>query len=899
MKSLRRWLARLRNFVLRRSADERLREEMKEHLALQAEEFVRAGMTPSEARRRAALKFGSAEAVHEGVHAEQGLPFIETLLQDVFYAFRMIAKSPGFVTIAILTMAISIGATTAIFSVVDATLLHPLPYPHPEQLVTIEDDLPGLGMRDAGMSTPEWKDFERSGIFDNVSPVWYDENNLSSSSLPVRVSLDTVAPNYFAILGVNPQLGRSFRPQDPTPGYLLEVVISNELWKGVFGGDPQILNRTVRLDTDLYRIVGVMGPGFHAPGRTIEERNIEVWAAAGFSAPPFGYISSRVRHFPGSIARLRPGLTLRAAQAQMDGLIANLQKQYPDAYPLQAGWKVRLVPLKESVVGNVRQPLLLLLGAVGLVLLIGSVNVANLLLARARTRGTEMAVRHALGASQPRLLRQLLTEGLLLSMLGGAAGIMVLVCTRRFLVRLVPAGLPRLNDVSINWSVLLFAIAASIFAGVVFGLAPALHSGRLDVIQTLKCEGRGTTSSRERVRSRRGLVVMEFALSVILVIAACLLLRSMQDLLNAPLGFNPRNVMTVRTRLPYPNDPKADRYNTADEEAPFLRELLYRIRSLPGVEEAAVGDSTSIPLDHHQKDLDELPVLVEGSGTGMSGAPLVEVPIVSPGYFHLLGMTLLQGRLFNDEDIIDHPPVAVINEAMAQKFWPNQDPLGKRLRMDEDGHEWIRVVGIVANARTESLSIATEPQVYLNAFQWRAKHLAVYLRGSLCTALIPADVRTQVQAIDPTLPVFGARRLEETVADSLAERRFSLQMVSSFAVTALLLAAIGIYGTISYAVSERTQEIGLRLALGAQPRMIFKMILHQGLRLAGTGAALGIAGALVVSHLMRGLLYGVSPADPLTFLGVILLFGLVALVACYIPAWRATHVDPSIALRCN
>ena len=827
----------------------------------------------------------------------------EDLWQDLHFGARMLRKSSGFTAIAVLTIALGIGATTAIFTVVDATLLKPLPYPQSEQLVSVQDNFPGIGAQDVGMSQPEWQDLQHSGIFEDVSPTWFDENNLTGASQPARVRLLLVAPNYFALMRVQPRLGRGFNPEDHSPGIIPEVVISDGLWKRAFASDPNILSKSVRMDTDLYRIVGVMPAGFDGPGRTAEERNIEIWASSSFYGPPMSDHPPRNRrNLPTTIARLKPGLTIAAAQTRLDGLVASLQKHFPGDYPLQKAWTVRLLPLKERVIGNVRQPLVLLLGAVGLVLLIGCVNVANLLLARASTRGHEMALRHALGAAQARLTRQLLTESLLLSLFGGVAGLAILYVLRDFLLRLVPDNFPHLNEISINWSVLLFALTASVVSGVFFGLAPALQVGRLDLNHALKQEGRGSTASGERARTRRGLVITEFALSLVLMIAAGLLLRSFWDLLNVRLGFNPQSVITIRTRLPYPNDTSIDKYATASQEAPFVRGLIRRCTILPGVEQVAIGDPASIPLDQAQRDLNLLEsgqffFAVEGQSIQSNQPPAVERSRVTPDYFQLLGIALLRGRLFSESDTDNTPQVAVINEAMAQAYWPNEDPLGKRFKAAKADAPWITVVGVVANARTKSLAEADVPQIYVNLYQTVAKHLAIFLRGHLNSSAIPDQVREQVQSLDPTLPVFGAQTLNATVAASLSQRRFSMEMVGLFALTALILAGLGIYGVISYLVSERTHEIGIRLVLGASRSNILRMVLHQGLGLAVVGAAVGLVCALIVSHLMASLLYGVRPTDPFTFAGVALLLVGVALLACYIPARYATRVDPMTALR--
>ena len=903
MDWLREFARRLSMLIHRRQFDADLEEEMRLHLELRQQELLQSGMMTDDARAAAQRRFGNATYLTEESHFAWGWEWLENVAQDVRYGLRVLRKSPGFSAVVVLTIALGIGATAAIFSVVDAALLRPLPYPQPEQLVSIQDDLPGGGARDVGMSEPEWLDLQRSGIFEYVSPTWFDENNLTGSSQPTRVRLLIVAPNYFALLGVKPQMGRAFNPEDHSPGLLPEVLISDGLWKRAFGGDPHILDKSVRMDTDLYRIVGVMPAGFDAPGRITEERNIEVWAATSFYGAPMPDHPPRSRrNLPTAIARLKPGLTIADAQRRVDGLVASLQKEFPGDYLLQSAWTVRLVPLKERVVGNVRQALILLLGAVGLVLLIGCVNVANLLLARASARGREMAVRQALGAARKRLMSQLLTESLLLSLLGGIVGLAILFCTKAFLLHLVPDSLPRLNEVSINWVVLLFALVASLVVGVIFGLAPALDAGRVDLTHALKEATRGSTGSGQQARRRRVLVVTEFALSLVLMVAAGLLLRSFWDLLNVRLGFNPESVMTVRTRLPYPNDPKTDIYRTPAQEAPFFREILRRAGALPGVEEVALGDTASIPLDESQRYLKQVsdgyfPFTLEGPDTQSDQLAVVERSSVTPDYFHLLSIPLLRGRLFNELDDDKAPQVAVVNEAFARTYWPGQDPLGKRFKSIRAESPWITVVGMIANARTESLAEAGVPQIYLAVYQTGAKHLAILLRGHLDTAAIPEEVREQVQGFDPTLPVFGAQTLNATVSAALYERRLSMEMVGLFALTALLLAGLGIYGVISYMVSARTHEIGIRLALGAGRRSILQMVLRQGLGLAIAGVAVGLVGAVIVSHLMTGLLYGVRPTDPLTFAGVTILLVGVALLACYIPARRAIRVDPLVALR--
>ena len=907
MKSLRRFFARLSNLASGSHDDQRLLEEMEEHLAQQTSDNIRAGMPAVEARRQAALKFGSAGAIRETYHSEVNLPLIETLVQDLRYAARQLVASPGFASIAILTIALGIGATTAIYSVLDATLLHPLPYPNPSELVRVQDDLPGVGAQGVGISVPEWRDLKSSGIFQSAAITGQGANvNLTGSAQPLRLSFKQVTTNYFAVLGVDAQLGRTFDPHDATPGYNLEVVISDGLWRREFGADPHILGKTLRLDNDVYHVVGVMPRGFRDQGSTSEEQNVELWLGAGFAGVPFNppqrsfRLRSRV-----VIARLMPGISIAAAQGRLDALVASLKKQYPADYPAQTAWTVRLIPLTETVVGSVRRSLVLLFGAVGLVLLISCVNVANLLLARASVRGREIAVRQALGAQRTRLIRQLLTEILLLFLLGGVAGFAILFSTQRFLVRLVPESLPHMNDIAVGWGVLSFAVVISLAAGIVFGLAPAWLMSGVDLIGTLRQEGRGSKGSPGRSRARQILVISQLALSLVLMVAAGLLLRSFWDLFKVQPGFNPERVMAIQTWLPGPNDPTTDPYQTATQESVLLREILRRSRALPGVEEAAIGDAAALPLGHTHGDLDRLPLIREGIETMDNQAPVINSPVVSPEYFHLLGMPLERGRIFSDQDLEDTPQVAVINEAAARTYWPNQDPLGKRvgLHLDTRGLPtsaapvWTTIVGVIADARTESLADAAIPLIYRSVYQRTAKDLAIFLRGQLDAGAIPAKVREQVQSIDPTLPVFHAATLDNILSDSLSVRRFAMEMVAFFAATALLLAGLGIYGTISYVVNEQRREIAVRLALGAQRGKILKMILGQGLGLALAGAAVGLVGAFIVAHMMAGLLYGVSPWDPLILISLTSALVSVALAACYIPARRAMRVDPVAALR--
>jgi predicted permease len=894
-------IAGCRNLFRKSVVERELSDELSYAFDALVQKKVGQGLSEAEARRWAGIELGGVEQLKENIRERKAGYHIDTLIQDVRFSFRMLRKSPGFTLVVVLTMAVGIGATTAIFSVVDSTLLHPLPYSHPEQLVQVVDDLPGAGAKDVGMSVPEWWDLEGSGIFEYVSPVGGGDVNLTGSSQPARIAFLNVPPNYFALLGVQPELGHAFNPEDKTPGFTLEVVISDNLWKQSFGGDPAIIGKSLRLDNDLYRVIGVMPPNFHDPLRTTRRRNTDLWAASGFAAAPAPNPVRNVRILTEAIGRLKPDLTISAAQSRLDAFVAVLQRQYPGDYPAESRWTVRLVPLKENVVGNFRQSLMLLFAAVGMVLLIGCVNIANLLLARASARGREMAIRRALGGSRRRLAQQLLTESVLLSVIGATAGVVILFGVQGFLLRLVPDSLPQLNSISISWSVLAFALVTSIAAGVLFGLVPALQAGRPDLAAVLRLEGRSSTSSKEQGRTRRALVVSEFALSLVLMIAAGLLLRSFWDLLKVKPGFEPHNKVAVRTWLPLPNDPTTDIYGTPAQEEPLLREMLRRAKTITGVEEVAIGNVAAVPLAHDRDDLNPFPLIVEGHATLPDQAPVVYGALATPEYFHLMQIPLLRGRSFTDADNHQGAPVVLINETMAKTFGPNVDPIGQRLKLAIAGersiYAWNTIIGVVADVRTESLAQGSNPQFFFCAYQRRPRDLAIFLRGHFDRATIESKLREQMQSINPELPVFGARTLDAAVSESLSQLRFSIEMVGLFAFTALLLAGIGIYGVISYIVSERTHEFGIRLALGAERSNILQMVLRQGLRLAIAGAIVGLIGALIVSRFMATLLYGVPPTDLLTFSGVGLLFICVALIASYLPALRATKVDPIIALR--
>jgi putative ABC transport system permease protein len=746
------------------------------------------------------------------------------------------------------------------------------------------------------MSVPELKDLQQSAdSFEEVAGVWPVDANLTGSDRPERIELLAVSPNYFSLLGASARLGRVFGPQDKAEGFAEGVVISDGLRHRLFGADPNVLGRRIYADTDAYTIIGVMPPGFRHPAQTLRN-DVDMWANAGFTGNPFNNPPRNVRMLPGAIARVKSGVSVGQAQAQIDSLVSHLREQFPADYPVESGWAVRLLPAHENLVGGARTMLLVLLGAVGLVLLIGCVNIANLLLARSSARQREMAIRLALGAARRRLVMQLLTESLLLSLVGGAVALLVVVWVLDVLVRFVPADIPRLQEVGFDGGVLLFVFAVSLLTGVLFGLVPALQASNPDLTVNLKEGGKGAGSGAAGRRFRSALVVTEIALSLVLMIAAGLLLRSFGRLLEVDGGFDPHHVLMARIWLPVPNNPELDPYRPPAKRAAFVREVLRRASSLPGVQYAAVGAGNSVPLlgPHFTGSF-----TIEEKADSDAEHPSAQLSSVSPDYFRALGTPLVRGRFFADSDAVESQRVALIDEAAARRFWPNEDPLGRRVKQGgrASNAPWATIIGVVGNVKTEGFDQPDHPHLYLSALQNPGYAMAVYLRAEGDPASLTQALREQVRAVDPDLPVFGERTMDDVVGASLARRRFALQVVGGFGVLALLLAGVGVYGVVAYSVSRRTREIGIRLALGASSGAILRWVFGHGMRLTLLGTAAGLVGAFLLTRLLRGLLFGVETTDPVTYAGLAILLAAVALLACYIPARRATKVDPMVALR--
>jgi predicted permease len=833
--------------------------------------------------------------------------FMGTLLQDVSYGLRMLVKKPTFTIVAVLTLALGVGANTTIFSIVNAVLLRSLPFPDPDRLVRIYFNNPGVGLRGVRFSVPEFDDLRtQTDVFEDVSVIVFGPTNLTGVKQPEHLEMMEVSPNYFSMLGATPELGRLFGHQDFALGFAPVVVISDALWRRSYGADPGVLGRSLRLDNDLYTIVGVLSPGFRNPGSTIPA--VEVWITCGFSGDPFPASARGLRILPGAIARLKPGLTLAQAQARLDALTANLRREFANDYPPQAKWTVEIVPLQQSLVGKVRPMLVVLMAAVILIVFVVSLNIGSLLLARASGRQQEMAMRAAMGASGGRMIRQMLTESLLLAFIGGIAGLTTAAIALKVVLRFVPANLPRLGEVNIDWRVLGFALLISVATGLLFGLAPAIQSSKAGLASTMREGSRGSGYSAKAGRMRDALMVSQLAFAVVLMVGAGLLLETLRDLLRQNPGFNPSQVVTANIYLPHPNNPQLDPYLTFEQQIPFNRELLRRANAIPGVELAAItsnlpaadtinSDAAAYGATNHNS------LAIEDRPTESSGDLSAEIIRISPDYFRVIQTPLVEGRFFTEADENGKLPVVIIDEATARRYWwPDHDPVGRRLRIrlrfgQNPVNPWSTVVGVVKNIKHDGLDVDGVPHLYVPLNQFLGRSLSLALRTSLPTSTLEAQIRGAIQSVDPGLPVFGVTSMDEVLDASLASRRFSTNLVAGFAGGALLLASIGIYGLLAYMVGQRSREIGLRLALGAQRADILRLVLGKGVVLAGLGIVTGVIFSASTASMMASLLYGVRPHDPAVFLMVPLLLLVVAIAASYIPAWLATKVDPIVALR--
>src|SRR5215471_8557032 len=883
MSTFRKLTAGFKELMRKNQSESELNEELNAYVQNVAEAKVRAGATPEEALRSARLDVGGMETVKHQVRAVGWEFALEVFVQDVRYGVRMLLKSPMFTAVALTTIAIGIGANTAIFSLVDSILLRPLPYPEPQRLVAAGTNQLG----DSQMSPMGTADFlawrDRQQSFEQVAVLGGAGGSFALSGLgaPERIPGVDVSADFFSIFGVAPLKGRGFYSGEDRPGAPGVAVISEQFWRNHLGSDPNVLNRTLILDGKQYSIVGVMPARFRFPPR----ETVDVWAIRTLSPatarPPFGLHA---------LGRLKPQVSMQQAASELDQIVAQVNAQYPSSTPL-AGV---MMPMKEWMVSEVSTALLVLLGAIALLLLIAVVNVANLLLARATVRQREVAVRMALGASRKRVVRQLLTESAVLSLLGGIIGLLfAYIAVRTFLV-FGPGQMPRLEEVGINSGVLLFTFVVCIGSGILFGLAPALETSRPSLSDPLKDASRSSSSASAH-RTHHALLVFEVALALLLMIGSGLLIRSFVRLSDVNPGVQTDHVITAAISLP-------DNYADAPQISQFWQQLLGKVQSLPGVK--AAGITMSLP-----PNLLEItnPFTVEGQGYDRNRQlQLAEEMAVSPGYFRSLGIPLVKGRFFSPSDKVESdkdPMIVIINETMAKQYFGGNDPIGRRIQTgDPDPRSpWETIVGVVGDVKYSGLDSGPGPTLYVpyNENGWamwsRKMYLVVRSSGS-AVDLVPA-IRTQLASVDATVPLAQIRTMDELLDESLVQQRFRTWLVSGFAALALLLSAIGLYALISYSVSQRTREIGVRVALGAQRGNVLGMVLREGLWLLMWGMFLGLIAALLATRIMRSLLYSTSATDVLSFAATSLALVAVALLACYIPARRATKVDPIVALR--
>jgi len=822
------------------------------------------------------------------------LRLVDIVRQDVRFAWRGFMRAPGFLLVAVATLALGIGANSAIFTVVNAVVLRPLPYPQPERLVRVSGAFTALNLPDIGISPPELADYrDRSQLFDGIAGIYPINANLTEVDEPERVEVLLVSPSYFDVLGAAPQLGRLFGPEDNAPGITEVVVISDALWRRRFAASPAAIGRKLRIDNDWYTVVGVLPKAFRHPGRSLLT-DVEVWAPANFRAAPFPVPPPRSGYFmSGAIARLAPGVSFEDAQQRLAAFGARLRAEYPNDYPARSGWAPAMVPLQEDLVGRVKRALLILCGAVGFVLMIACANIANLLLARASGRQRELAVRRALGSSRLRVLSLLMTESLLLAVIGGAAGMCLAVWLVDALVALVPAGLPRASEIAVDTRVLWFTAVVALATPFLFGVLPAWQSSGAGVHDALKEGSRGSAGGRRLLRS--ALIVAEFALALVLLVGAGLLVRSFWRLQRVDLGFDPHHVVTARLWLPQPNEPSTGPYFKHEPRVALYEEILRRARALPGVTAAAAA--IALPLDARRG---AATITIDGQESdATSRVPTVQTNVASAGYFELMKIRLQRGRTFTDGDDQRTQPVAVISASMARRYWPHEDPIGRRVHFGgpQSKSPWMTVVGVVDDVKGERIEDEPPPMLYRPLRQASNLLLSLVLKTEGDPRQVGAALAREVRAADPDQPTYGVKTMDDIVTAATASRRFATELLGIFAALALVLAAVGIYGVMAFLVGQRTREIGIRIALGAEPRAVVRLILAQALGLAAAGVIVGAIGAAALTRVLAGMLFEVGPTDPATYGGIAVLLAVTAGAAAWRPARRAAGVDPIVALR--
>jgi predicted permease len=849
-----------------------LDREIRDHIERETEDNIARGMTPEEARYAAFRKFGNVTRMKEETREVWSLVWLEQILQDIRFGFRMLRKSPGFTAVAILTLALGIGANTAIFSVINGVLLSPSPYKDPQQLVVMKEH----------DSLPNVMDIQRQvRAFSQGGGINVQRMDYTGGTEPVQVRVGLINAAFLETLGVQPMLGRIILPAEDVQGGPRLAVVSNHFWQTYFGSDPHAVGNTIRLGGNSYSVVGVMPASFAPP-----TEHADVFVSLWVGDP--GTATDRSVHVMHTYWRLRAGVTLAQAQSDLYAIDRRLSEQYPAE---EKERRTQLVPLQEWLVGDVRSALLVLFGAVGLVLLIACANFASLLMVRAVAERQELVIRAALGAGRGRLIRKTLTESTLLSVLGGATGLLLAQLGTSVLLAMKPEQLARLSGVQTDTRVLLFVLVVSLLTGIAFGMAPVWISAGADVAQALKESGRSTTASTMGHTMRQVLVTSELALALVLLVGAGLLIKGFSRLRSVNPGFNSSGVITMYLQLP------ETRYGEIPKQTQFRRELLTRLDTVPGVQVAMVSD---IPLGGnyvgHRLVIDGRPPIAVG------GEPLVQTLSVMGDYLHVMQIPLRAGREFTPLDREGQPLVAIVNEEIVREFFPHEDPIGVRICWagDVGPPRWMTVIGVVADVKHSGLNQPTDPAVYTPFSQsderWR-RFMTLVIRARDASPGLVAEVKKQIWSLDAQIPVDDVRPMDELIAVSVAQERFNMLLLGLFAALALILAAVGIYGAMAYAANQRTHEIGIRTALGAQRRDVLRLVMQDGAKIALFGTASGIAGALALTHFMVSLLFEVKPTDPAIFGCVALLLATVVLVACYIPARRAMRVDPMVALR--
>jgi predicted permease len=818
-----------------------------------------------------------------------------SLVQNLRLAFRRMQRTPMFAISVAGTLAVGIAATTSIYSVVDGVLLKPLPFRDPDALVRVTADYSALNLPDVGMSQPELEDYSaRSGAFESIAGIWPITANITGGDRPERVEVLLASPNYFELLGAEPAMGRTFNPRDEVPGIATVAVISDGLWRGAFGGDPAIVGRKLRIDEDVYEVIGVMPPSFRHPTLTLET-DVEVWAPAGWKAAPFQPGRS-ARYVASAIGRIERGTSVDEARSRLQAFAFDLARQYPDDYPARIGWEPRVYPLAGDLVSGVRPALWMLMSGVALVLLIAISNISNLLLVRAVEREREVAVQRALGATRMHIVSALLVEGLVLALVGGAAGFLASLWGVDLLLQFVPDRLPRAAEIQINGRVFVFALLISTAAGLLVALGPAFQSTRTDVVERLKAAGRGLRGV-PAARLRNALVVGQIAIAAVLLANAALLARSLWNLQTVDTGISTAHLATGRLWLPQPNEPSSGPYFTHEKRVVLIRNVVDRLQAVPDV--AVAGMATSLPA---LNDSGTASIAVEGWTPDRGDPAAATFAAVTPGYFRALDMRLTAGRLLEDSDNQRAPAVVVVNATMARTYFGSGSAVGRRFRfigrrgqVSADA-PWITIVGVVADAAEDGVDRPVRPQVYQSLWQVSRLGLAIVAKGRSAPPS-NAAVRRAVLDADPNLPLYAVRSGEELLATQLAQRRFATYLVNVFGLTALFLAAFGLHGVIAYGVRQRTHEIGIRIALGATAGRVVALVLGQAVRVTAIGLAIGLAGAVLASQLVRTMLFNVRPGDPWMLAAVGVLLALVVGCGTLGAALRASRIEAAVALR--